>query len=69
MAIVWWPFYARLVRGEVARLNARPHIEAAKLADAAGAQPCQVALGVVGGAFRVHRDDRADDDTGRAAAQ
>ena len=32
VSIVWWPFYARLVRGEVARLNARPHIEAAKLA-------------------------------------
>ena len=32
VSIVWWPFYARLVRGEVARLAARPHIEAAKLA-------------------------------------
>lgn len=32
VSIVWWPFYARLVRGEVARLNARPHVEAAKLA-------------------------------------
>jgi len=30
--IVWWPFYARLVRGDVARLAARPHVEAAKLA-------------------------------------
>ena len=29
---MWWPFYARLVRGEVARLAARPHVEAAKLA-------------------------------------
>jgi peptide/nickel transport system permease protein len=32
VSIVWWPFYARLVRGEVARLTARPHVEAAKLA-------------------------------------
>jgi peptide/nickel transport system permease protein len=32
VSIVWWPFYARLVRGEVARLAARPHMEAAKLA-------------------------------------
>jgi peptide/nickel transport system permease protein len=32
VSIVWWPFYARLIRGEVARLAARPHIEAAKLA-------------------------------------
>ena len=29
VSIVWWPFYARLVRGEVARLAARPHFEAA----------------------------------------
>jgi peptide/nickel transport system permease protein len=32
VSIVWWPFYARLIRGEVARLAARPHIEAARLA-------------------------------------
>jgi peptide/nickel transport system permease protein len=32
VSLVWWPFYARLVRGEVARLAARPHVEAAKLA-------------------------------------
>ncbi|BBX83284.1 ABC transporter permease [Mycolicibacterium aubagnense] len=32
VSVVWWPFYARLVRGEVARLAARPHVEAAKLA-------------------------------------
>ncbi|GAS90056.1 ABC transporter permease [Mycolicibacterium brisbanense] len=31
VSIVWWPFYARLVRGEVARLAARPHVESAKL--------------------------------------
>ncbi|WP_067676731.1 ABC transporter permease [Nocardia miyunensis] len=32
VSIVWWPFYARLVRGDVARFAARPHLEAAKLA-------------------------------------
>jgi peptide/nickel transport system permease protein len=32
VSIVWWPFYARLVRGDVAKLAARPHVEAAKLA-------------------------------------
>lgn len=32
VSIVWWPFYARLVRGEIARLAAGPHFEAARLA-------------------------------------
>ena len=32
VGIVWWPFYARIVRGEVKALAARPHIEAARLA-------------------------------------
>ena len=32
VSIVWWPFYARLVRGEIVRLAARPHVEAARLA-------------------------------------
>jgi len=32
VSIVWWPFYARLVRGEITRLAARPHVEAARLA-------------------------------------
>jgi peptide/nickel transport system permease protein len=41
VSIVWWPFYARLVRGEVARLAARPHIEAAKLA---GVGPIRLAM-------------------------
>jgi peptide/nickel transport system permease protein len=31
VAIVWWPFYARIVRGEVKALAARPHVEAARL--------------------------------------
>ncbi len=34
VAIVWWPFYARIVRGEVRSLAARPHLEAARLAGA-----------------------------------
>ncbi len=34
VAIVWWPFYARIVRGEVRSLVARPHVEAARLAGA-----------------------------------
>jgi peptide/nickel transport system permease protein len=33
VAIVWWPLYARIVRGEVTRLRAAPHIEAARVAD------------------------------------
>jgi len=32
VAIVWWPFYARIIRGEVRTLAARPHIEAARMA-------------------------------------
>jgi peptide/nickel transport system permease protein len=40
VSIVWWPFYARLVRGEIARLAARPHVEAAKLA---GVNPFRLA--------------------------
>lgn len=31
IAVVWWPWYARLVRGEVRALAARPHIDAARL--------------------------------------
>jgi peptide/nickel transport system permease protein len=34
VSIVWWPFYARIVRGEVRALAARPHLEAARLAGA-----------------------------------
>lgn len=32
VAIVWWPLYARIVRGEVRAIAARPHVEAARLA-------------------------------------
>ena len=34
VGIVWWPFYARIVRGEIKALAARPHLEAARLAGA-----------------------------------
>lgn len=34
ISIVWWPYYARVVRGEVRALAARPHVEAARLAGA-----------------------------------
>jgi peptide/nickel transport system permease protein len=30
--IVWWPFYARIVRGEIWAMRSRPHLEAARLA-------------------------------------
>lgn len=32
VAIVWWPFYARIMRGEIKALGSRPHLEAARLA-------------------------------------
>lgn len=32
--IVWWPFYARIIRGEIRALAARPHVEAARLGGA-----------------------------------
>ncbi|MDX6206747.1 MAG: peptide/nickel transport system permease protein [Frankiales bacterium] len=32
VAIVWWPWYARIVRGEVRSLMARPHLDAARIA-------------------------------------
>jgi peptide/nickel transport system permease protein len=34
VAIVWWPLYARIVRAEVRRLGASPHMEAAKVGGA-----------------------------------
>ena len=39
--LVWWPFYARIVRGEVRALAARPHVEAARLA---GVKPMRLAF-------------------------
>ena len=32
VAVVWWPLYARIVRGEVMAIASRPHVEAARLA-------------------------------------
>jgi peptide/nickel transport system permease protein len=32
VGVVWWPFYARIMRGEIRSLKARPHLEAATLA-------------------------------------
>jgi peptide/nickel transport system permease protein len=32
VGIVWWPYYARIVRADVRALAARPHLEAARLA-------------------------------------
>ena len=34
MSIVWWPLYARIVRAEVRRLRALPHLDAARLSGA-----------------------------------
>jgi peptide/nickel transport system permease protein len=31
VAVVWWPWYARLVRNEVRALAVRPHVDAARL--------------------------------------
>jgi peptide/nickel transport system permease protein len=36
VAIVWWPFYARIVRGEIKALAARQHLEAARLSGVGG---------------------------------
>jgi peptide/nickel transport system permease protein len=41
ITVVWWPYYARIVRGEVRSLRARPHVEAAI---ASGAGRMSVAL-------------------------
>ena len=34
VSIVWWPFYARIMRGEITKFASRPHVEAARLAGA-----------------------------------
>jgi peptide/nickel transport system permease protein len=41
VVVVWWPFYARIMRGEIRALRSRPHLEAATLA---GASPTRRAL-------------------------
>lgn len=38
VAVVWWPLYARIVRAEVRKLRASPHLEAARLAGAGRAR-------------------------------
>lgn len=32
VSVVWWPYYARIIRGEVRAIASRPHVEAARLA-------------------------------------
>jgi peptide/nickel transport system permease protein len=34
ISIVWWPLYTRIVRAEIRKLRASPHLEAARLAGA-----------------------------------
>ena len=34
VSVVWWPLYTRIVRAEVRKLKASPHLEAARLAGA-----------------------------------
>jgi peptide/nickel transport system permease protein len=41
VGIVWWPFYSRIMRAEIVRLKARPHLEAAALA---GCSPARRAV-------------------------
>ena len=41
VSLVWWPLYARIVRGEITRLKASPHIEAARVA---GSSRVRIAL-------------------------
>ncbi len=36
ITVVWWPLYARLVRGEVRRVVALPHVQAARVSGASG---------------------------------
>ena len=36
IAIFWWPWYARIARDEIRRLNSRPHVEAARVAGVRG---------------------------------
>lgn len=31
ISVVWWPYYARIIRGEVRAIATRPHVEAARL--------------------------------------
>jgi peptide/nickel transport system permease protein len=38
VTIVWWPWYARIIRGEARAIVVRPHFDAARLAGAGGAR-------------------------------
>lgn len=38
VSVVWWPWYARIVRGEIAALRHHPHVDAARLAGASRSQ-------------------------------
>jgi peptide/nickel transport system permease protein len=38
LAIIWWPWYARISRDEIRRLKARPHVEAARIAGVHGSR-------------------------------
>jgi peptide/nickel transport system permease protein len=41
ISLVWWPYFARIFRGEVRAFMSRPHVEAAKLS---GALPARIAI-------------------------
>lgn len=36
ISVFWWPWYSRIMRGEIKTLAARPHVEAARLAGVSG---------------------------------
>ncbi|MEO5805450.1 ABC transporter permease [Devosia sp.] len=36
ITIFWWPWYARICRDEIRRLNTRPHVEAARVSGVGG---------------------------------
>lgn len=38
ISIVWWPYYARIIRSEIRSIVARPHVEAARVAGAGRAR-------------------------------
>jgi len=38
VTIVWWPWYARVIRGETRAIVVRPHFDAARLAGGSGAR-------------------------------
>jgi peptide/nickel transport system permease protein len=38
VTIVWWPWYARIIRGEARAIVVRPHFDAARLAGVGGAR-------------------------------